>query len=286
MGLPMARNLLARGFDVVGYNRTPARGDALVEAGGWVASSVATAVSGADVIATMLPDSPDVLAVLAGEEGVFVAAKPGALIVDFSTIRPAVSIQLAERARDRALRILDAPVSGGEQGAVDGTLSIMVGGDAEDFEAARPILEAVGRTLVYIGPAGSGQIVKAANQLIVAGTIELVAEAIVLLEAHGVNMTAALKVLGGGLAGSSVIERKGPSMVAREFVPGFRVELHCKDMGIVMDAARQAGVVLPLGSLAGELLAAAKARGDGELDHSAMLKVVDELCGRTGRLQK
>lgn len=271
---------------MVGYNRTPARGDALVEAGGWVASSVATAVSGADVIATMLPDSPDVLAVLAGEEGVFVAAKPGALIVDFSTIRPAVSIQLAERARDRALRILDAPVSGGEQGAVDGTLSIMVGGDAEDFEAARPILEAVGRTLVYIGPAGSGQIVKAANQLIVAGTIELVAEAIVLLEAHGVNMTAALKVLGGGLAGSSVIERKGPSMVAREFVPGFRVELHCKDMGIVMDAARQAGVVLPLGSLAGELLAAAKARGDGELDHSAMLKVVDELCGRTGRLQK
>ena len=214
MGLPMARNLVTAGFEVVGYNRTQARGQALVEAGGRAASSVAAAVAGADVIATMLPDSPDVFAVLAGETGVFVAAEPGALVVDFSTIRPDVWIQLAEQGRHHGLRMLDAPVSGGEPGAVEGTLSIMVGGTSEDFEAALPILEAVGRTLVHIGSAGSGQIVKAANQLIVAGTIELVAEAIVLLEAYGVNITSALRVLGGGLAGSAVIEQKGQRMAA------------------------------------------------------------------------
>jgi 2-hydroxy-3-oxopropionate reductase len=178
--------------------------------------------------------------------------------------------------------VLDAPVSGGEVGAVEASLSIMVGGEAADFEAAQPVLEAVGKTIVHVGPAGAGQTVKAANQLIVAGNIELVAEAIVFLEAYGVDMEAAVAVLGGGLAGSTVLARKGASMLASEFTPGFRLQLHHKDLGIVQSAAREAGVVIPLGAVVSELVAAMVARGDGGLDHSGLLKLVRELSGRTG----
>ena len=178
--------------------------------------------------------------------------------------------------------MLDAPVSGGEVGAVEASLSIMVGGEAADFEAAKPVLEAVGKTIVHVGPAGAGQTVKAANQLIVAGNIELVAEAIVFLEAYGVDMEAALEVLGGGLAGSTVLARKGASMLAGEFNPGFRLQLHHKDLGIVQSAAREAGVVIPLGAVVSELVAAMVARGDGGLDHSGLLKLVRELSGRPG----
>jgi 2-hydroxy-3-oxopropionate reductase len=153
----------------------------------------------------------------------------------------------------------------------------MVGGEAADFEAARPILDKLGKTIVHVGPAGSGQTVKAANQLIVAGNIELLAEAIVFLEAYGVDMKAALDVLGGGLAGSTVLSRKGAGMLAREFQPGFRLTLHNKDMGIVTSAAREAGVVIPLGAVVAQLVTAMVARGDGGLDHSGLLKLVEEL---------
>lgn len=282
MGAPMAANLVKAGFDVVGYNRSPGRVDALLAAGGRGAGSVAEAVKDADVVATMVPDSPDVRAVLTGEGGVFAAARAGTLVIDFSSIRPDVSAELAATGRAAGLRVLDAPVSGGEQGAIDGVLSIMVGGETADFEAAKPVLNAVGKTVVHVGPAGSGQTVKAANQLMVAGIIELVAEAIVFLEAHNVDTDAALKVLGGGLAGNTVLERKGAAMLARNFKPGFRIELHDKDMGIVTSAAREAGVVIPLGAHVAQLIAALKARGDGDLDHSALLKLVEELSGRQG----
>ncbi len=162
-----------------------------------------------------------------------------------STIRPDVAVRVAEAGRKAGLRVLDAPVSGGEAGAIEASLSIMVGGEAADFEAARPVLEAVGKTIVHVGPAGSGQTVKAANQLIVAGNIEVLAEAVVFLEAYGVDTKAALEVLGGGLAGSTVLNRKGANMLAREFTPGFRLALHHKDLGIVTSAAREAGVVDP-----------------------------------------
>lgn len=280
MGAPMAVNLVKAGFEVVGFNRSPEKVRGLVAAGGQAAGSIAEAVRGADVVASMVPDSPDVRAVLAGEQGVFASAAPGTVVIDFSTIRPDVAVELAEAGRQVGLRVVDAPVSGGEQGAVDGVLSIMVGGRAEDVAAARPVLEAVGSTVVHVGPPGAGQTVKAANQLIVAGTIELLAEAIVFLDAHGVPLPAALEVLGGGLAGSTVLARRGPSMAAREFAPGFRVELHDKDMGIVTAAAREAGVVIPLGAQVAQLLAALKARGDGQLDHTALLKLVEELSGR------
>jgi 2-hydroxy-3-oxopropionate reductase len=280
MGGPMAANLVKAGYDVAGFNRSPAKVDALVAAGGRGAASVAEAVAGAEVVATMLPDSPDVAAVLGGEDGVFATAGPGTLVIDFSSIRPDVSAGLAADGRARGLRVLDAPVSGGEQGAIEGVLSIMAGGTAADFEAAAPVFDAVGKTIVHVGPSGSGQTVKAANQLMVAGHLELLAEAIVFLEAYGVDTEAALRVLGGGLAGSTVLQRKGATMLARDFKPGFRIALHDKDMGIVTAAAREAGVVIPLGAAVAQLVASLKAQGDGGLDHSALLKLVEQLSGR------
>jgi 2-hydroxy-3-oxopropionate reductase len=278
MGRPMAGHLVKAGFDVVGYNlsRTTVDGVTMVD-------STAEAVADASIVATMVPDSPDVEQVLAGPDGVFANARKGSLVIDFSSIRPDVSARLAAVGTERGLRMLDAPVSGGEQGAIDATLSIMVGGAAEDFEAAKPVLEAVGKTVVHVGPAGSGQTVKAANQLIVAGTIELVAEAIVFLEAYGVDTEAAVKVLAGGLAGNAILDRKAPAMLARDFTPGFRIALHDKDMGIVTAAAREAGVVIPLGAVVAQLVASLKAQGDGGLDHSALLKLVEQLSGRPGR---
>ncbi|GEL24763.1 2-hydroxy-3-oxopropionate reductase [Pseudonocardia sulfidoxydans NBRC 16205] len=282
MGKPMSINLVKAGFDVVGYNLSPGPIEALVAAGGRGAGSIAEAVKGADAVAVMVPDSPDVEEVLTGADGVFDNAAEGALVIDFSTILPDVSRRMAAVGAERGLRVLDAPVSGGEAGAVEGVLSIMVGGEKDVFEAARPVLDAVGSTVVLVGPAGSGQTVKAANQLIVAGNIELLAEAIVFLEAHGVDTEAGVTVLGGGLAGSTVLERKAGNMLRREFAPGFRIALHHKDMKIVTDAARAAGVVIPLGSHVAQLIASLDAQGHGGLDHSALFTTVEALSGRAG----
>ena len=199
-------------------------------------------MQGADVVAIMVPDSADVQEVLAGPEGVFDSAAAGTLVIDFSSIRPDVTAELAATARERDLRLLDVPVSGGEAGAKDAVLSIMVGGAAEDFAAAQPIFDAVGKTIVHVGPTGAGQTVKAANQLIVGTNIQVLAEALVFLEAYGVDTEAAMDVLGGGLAGSKVLEQKRDNMLSRSFAPGFRIDLHHKDMGIVTSAAREAGV--------------------------------------------
>ena len=283
MGSPMAVHLAKAGHDVVGYNRSAAKTQPLVDAGGRAAGSVAEAVAEAEVIAVMVPDSPDVRDVLAGSgdtAGVFDSAKPGALIIDFSSIRPDVSLELAEQATQRGFRLVDAPVSGGEAGAINAALSIMVGGTAEDFAAAEPILQVVGKTIVHVGPNGSGQTVKAANQLIVAANIQVLAEAVVFLEAYGVDMAAAMTVLGGGLAGSKVLDQKGEKMLTRSFEPGFRIELHHKDLGIVTSAAREAGVVIPVGAILAQLMASARAVGDGALDHSALLRGVERLSGR------
>jgi 2-hydroxy-3-oxopropionate reductase len=231
-----ARVVRKVGYDVIGYNRSPAKVEKLVEQGGRGTETIADAVHDADVIVTMLPDSPDVEQVVSGEGGVLEHATSGALWIDASTIRPDVTVRMAAAAADKGIRAVDAPVSGGEAGAVEGSPSIMVGGAAADVEAAHPILEAMGTT--DVGPAGSGQTVKAANQLIVAGTIELVAEALVLLDAHGVDAEAAVKVLAGGLAGNRILDRKAAGMIAGDCTPGFRVDLHHKDLGIVTAAAR------------------------------------------------
>lgn len=281
MGSPMAQNLVRAGHTVTGYTRTASTAEPLVTAGGTAAATLADAVRDAEIIITMLPDSPDVDAVVGGTDGILTHARSGAVIVDMSTIKPAVSAELATRAAAQGLTMLDAPVSGGEAGAVEGTLSIMVGGDAAAFERVRPVLEVMGTTIVHVGDSGAGQTVKAANQLIVAGNIQLLAEALVLLEAHGLDTERAISVLGGGLAGSTVIQRKAAGMRERRFAPGFRVDLHHKDLGIVLEAARTTGTAIPLGSAVADLMSALRAQGDGDLDHSALLRGVERMSGRT-----
>ncbi|KAB8195853.1 2-hydroxy-3-oxopropionate reductase [Nonomuraea phyllanthi] len=274
MGSPMAANLLKAGHVVTGYDVSAERIDQLVAAGGKGASGVVDAVAGAEVVITMLPDSPQVeeVAPLVVEYG-----RPNLLYIDMSTIKPETSRRVATQAAAAGVRALDAPVSGGERGAIEGTLSIMVGGEPDDVEAARPVLWSLGTTVVHVGPAGAGQTVKAANQLVVGGIYGLVSEAIVLLEASGVDPVAGLDVLAGGLAGSRILELKRHTMVKREFAPGFRIDLHHKDMGIAVAAAREAGLSLPLTGQVAQLVAAARAQGHGSLDHSALLKVVERL---------
>jgi 2-hydroxy-3-oxopropionate reductase len=280
MGSPMAAHLAAAGHDVTGYDISDVAVGKLESAGGKGATAIAGAVDGAEVIITMLPNHPQVEEVVLGEGGVLQHAASGALLIDMSTIRPESSIAIKEAASKGGVRVLDAPVSGGEAGAKQAALSIMVGGDEADFAEAKPLFEKLGKTIVHVGPHGAGQVVKAANQLVVGGTYALVAEAIILLEASGVDAKTGLDVLAGGLAASRILDLKRETMVAREFTPGFRIDLHHKDMGIALDAARQAEVALPVTGLVAQLVAAARAMGHGGLDHSALLKVVEQLSGR------
>ncbi|KOG55721.1 tartronate semialdehyde reductase [Streptomyces griseoflavus] len=279
MGSPMAVNLAKAGHAVTGWNRSPGRAEALVAAGGAEAATIAGAVRDAEVVITMVPASPQVEAVAYGPDGILENVRPGTLLIDMSSITPRTSVELAAAAAEKGVRVLDAPVSGGEAGAVEGVLSIMVGGEQKDFDAARPVLEALGTTIVRCGPHGAGQTVKAANQLIIAVNLQACAEAVVFLEKSGVDLAAALDVLNGGLAGSAVFTRKKANFLDQEFEPGFKLELHHKDMGIVTDAARTVGATIPVGAAAAQLVASAVARGDGGLDHSALLRGVQQLSG-------
>ncbi|MGW4179862.1 2-hydroxy-3-oxopropionate reductase [Streptomyces rubiginosohelvolus] len=279
MGSPMSENLIKAGYSVTGYTLEQDKIDRLVAAGGTGASSIADAVKDADVVITMVPASPQVEAIAYGPDGILENAKRGALLVDMSSITPQTSVDLAKNAAEKGIRVLDAPVSGGEAGAIEAVLSIMVGGEQADFDAAKPLLDALGKTIVLCGPHGSGQTVKAANQLIVAVNIQACAEAVVFLEKSGVDLTAALDVLNGGLAGSTVLTRKKENFLKRDFAPGFRIDLHHKDMGIVTDAARNVGAALPVGGVVAQLVASLRAQGDGGLDHSALLRSVERLSG-------
>jgi 2-hydroxy-3-oxopropionate reductase len=279
MGSPMAENLIKAGYDVTGYTLEPEKLERLAANGGTAATSIAEAVRDADVIVTMVPASPQVEAIAYGEDGILAHARRGALLIDTSSITPQTSVDLAKAAAEKGIRVLDAPVSGGEAGAVEAVLSIMVGGEQADFDEAEPLLDALGKTVILCGPHGSGQTVKAANQLIVAVNIQACAEAVVFLEKSGVDLNAALEVLNGGLAGSTVLTRKKANFLSREFAPGFRIDLHHKDMGIVTDAARNVGAALPVGSVVANLVASLRAQGDGGLDHSALLRGVERLSG-------
>jgi 2-hydroxy-3-oxopropionate reductase len=281
MGSHMAAHLVDAGHSVIGYDLYQSAIDRFVEGGGQGASSIAQTVKDVDVVITMVPDSPDVESAALGPEGIYAHARPGILHIDCSTIRPDVSKTVAKVGAASGFRVIDAPVSGGEIGAIEATLSIMIGGSAEDVAKAMPILETVGKTVVHVGPNGAGQTVKAANQLIVAGTIQLVAEAIVFLEAHHVDMDPAIRVLSGGLAGNAVLERKAAKMLTRSFEPGFRIDLHHKDMGIVIAAAREAGVAIPMGALAAQLIGVVRSQGHGDLDHGALLALVDQMSGHS-----
>ncbi|MFE1289819.1 2-hydroxy-3-oxopropionate reductase [Streptomyces sp. NPDC058751] len=279
MGSPMAVNLCRAGHTVYGWNRSDGRTGPLLAAGGRAAMSIGEAVRDANVVITMLPDAPQVEEVAYGPDGILANARSGALLIDMSTIAPQSSIRLAGNAAKQGIRVLDAPVAGGEAGAVEGILSVMVGGEADDFEEAKPVFEALGRTITHCGSHGLGQTVKAANQLILAINIQACAEAVIFLEKSGVDLETALDVLSGGLAGSNVLTRKRTNFLDRDYTPSFKMALHHKDMGIVADTARAIGAAIPLGSIAVQLVASAVARGDAALDHSALLRGVELLSG-------
>jgi 2-hydroxy-3-oxopropionate reductase len=278
MGKPMAQNLMEAGYELVLFNRTREKAEELAEDGdAEVAASPAEVAENSDVIVTMLPDSPDVRNVVTGEDGVLQGIKEGSLLVDMSTISPVVTEELAEKVKARGASMLDAPVSGGDVGAIEGTLSIMVGGSEEEFERARPLFDVMGKTVNHVGPPGAGQVTKAANQVVVALTIEAVSEALVLGSKGGVAPEKILDVLSGGLAGNKVMEVKREKFLSHEFDPGFRSELHHKDLGIALAAGREYGVVLPVTAIVDQMLLAMKKKGWGGEDHSALLRVIEDL---------
>jgi 2-hydroxy-3-oxopropionate reductase len=279
MGRPMARNLLGAGLDLVVHSRSRGPVDELVAAGADAASSPAEVAATSDVTITMLPDTTDVEEVLAGDDGVLSAATAGSLVIDMSTIDPGPTRRLAAAFEERDVAMLDAPVSGGERGAIGATLSIMVGGGDAAFERAHPVFEALGGTIVHVGPIGAGQVCKACNQLVVAATIEAVAEALALAERSGVDARRVREALLGGFAGSKILEVHGQRMLDRTFEPGFRARLHAKDARIVLGAAREVGADVPSFEVVARQLDRLVADGDGELDHAALYTLVGPADG-------
>ncbi|MFI5055387.1 MAG: 2-hydroxy-3-oxopropionate reductase [Actinomycetota bacterium] len=270
MGKPMARNLLAAGFDLTVHSRSSEPVDELVAAGATGGSDPAAVASASDITITMLPDTPDVEMVLVGSPGVIEGAAPGSLVIDMSSIDPGATRTMAAAFDARGIAMLDAPVSGGERGAIDGTLSIMVGGTDDAFRRAAPIFDALGKNVVHIGPSGAGQVAKACNQLLVAATIEAVAEALLLAERSGVDAAKVREALLGGFAGSKILEVHGQRMLDRSFAPGFRIRLHRKDARIVEEAAAATGTPIPSFAVVAEQLQRAVDAGEGELDHSGL----------------
>lgn len=277
MGRPMAENLLAAGVPVVVANRSTPALEALVQRGALGARSVAEVAEQATTIITMLSDDNAVRQVVADQ--LLPAARPGSLLIDMSTVSPALSRELAASAYQRGVSTLDAPVSGGDVGARNGTLSIMVGGAAEDLARALPLFEILGSKVVHVGAAGAGQVVKACNQVLVAVTIAGVSEALVLGAKQGVDPAAILDVLSGGLAANRVMEVRRSNFLDHEFTPGFKVDLHHKDLEIALASAGQASVPLPLAALAQQLLRQLRAAGRGGEDHSAILVAVESQAG-------
>jgi len=279
MGHPMAKNLMEVGYELVVHNRSPEKAEELAAEGATAAGSPREVAEGCDVVITMLPNSPQVEEVLAGESGVFEGVREGALIVDMSTISPVVTESLAKGAKEKGASLLDAPVSGGDVGAIEGTLSIMVGGSEEDFERAKPLFDVMGKTVTHVGPTGAGQVTKAANQIVVALTIEAVSEALVLGSKGGVSPEKILDVLGGGLAGNKVMEVKREKFLSHTFDPGFRSELHHKDLGIALAAGREYGVALPVTAIVDQMLLTMRRKGWGGEDHSALLRIIEDQSG-------
>ena len=281
MGKPMATNLLRRGFNLVVNSRSPAPVDALVAAGAERATTPADVARKATRIVTMVPDSPDVERVLEGPDGVFSAMQRGTILIDCSSIAPAVARRLAARARELGASMLDAPVSGGEIGAINASLSIMVGGDAATFAAARPIFDAMGNPerVIHIGESGSGQICKVCNQMVIGGALGAVSEAFALARKAGVDAGRVRAALLGGFAASRVLEVHGERMLQGNYKPGFRAELYAKDMRIAGQTLAEYETPAPVSSAVQQLITAMVAGGQGEEDYSALATVVFRLAG-------
>lgn len=279
MGAPMARRLLQAGYELVVHNRTRAREEPLAELGAGRAGSPREAAQNADVVIVMVSDTPDVEAVVLGDSGVLKAIPEGATVIDMSTIAPDATRAIAARLSERAVTMLDAPVSGGSEGAEQGTLSIMVGGDEEVLARYRPLLEVLGKTVTHVGPIGSGQVTKAMNQVIIAGTYAAVAEGLTMGLAAGIDLEAAHAAVSGGAAGSWGLTHRGPNMIRNRYPLGFRTRLHRKDLGIALDAARQAGVPIPITAYVEQLETGLVHRGFGEEDVSNIARAVREQAG-------
>jgi 2-hydroxy-3-oxopropionate reductase len=276
MGKPMARNLLAAGYKLTVHSRSSGPVDELEGEGAAVAASPAAVASASDVVITMLPDTPDVEQVALGHDGLGTSGGEGFLYIDMSSIDPTATRRIAAVLAERGISMLDAPVSGGERGAIDGTLSIMVGGPAGEFHRAEPIFRRLGQTIVHVGEAGAGQVTKACNQLVVGMNIEAVAEALALARQSGVDQGAVREVLLGGFAASRVLESHGKRMIESEFQPGFRVRLHAKDARIVRSLADATGAVTPAFNIVADQLDQLVRSGRGDLDHSALYTLVSQ----------
>jgi 2-hydroxy-3-oxopropionate reductase len=279
MGAFMAGNLLEAGHELVVHNRTRTKAERLAQRGARAADSPREVAEGSDVIITMLPGPPQVEEVVAGDGGLLEGAREGSLIIDMSTSSPILAQELARAARNKAVGMLDAPVSGGDVGARDGTLSIMVGGEEDDFERARPLFRVLGETVVHVGGVGAGQVVKACNQIVVALVIEAIAEALVLGSKAGVDPDRVVEVLSGGLASNKVLEVKGEKFLSHEFAPGGKVEYHRKDLGIALEAGKEYEVTLPVAAFVDQMFGVLEAKGRGGWDHSALLTLLEERSG-------
>jgi 2-hydroxy-3-oxopropionate reductase len=279
MGRPMAKNLRKAGYPLVVHNRSRAAVDDLVQAGAKPSTSPRDVAAQCDVLVTMLPNSPDVELVALGKDGIIEGARPGLVFVDMSTISPIVSRKVGQALEPRGVRMLDAPVSGGEKGAIEGTLSIMVGGDKATFEQVLPIFKALGKTITHLGPLGSGGFTKLANQVIVAVNLTALAEGLTLAAKAGLDRELTIQALSGGLAGSRCLEQKAPNYVQGSYKPGFKIDLHYKDLGLIMEAARALGVPLPATAVVQELFNALRVKGRGQLDHSAVITLLEDLAG-------
>jgi len=278
MGRPMTKRLIEAGYPLLVYDIVPTSVQEIVAAGATAEGSVKEVARQSDVVISMLPDSPDVEAVAFGPDGVVANIRPGCTYIDMSTISPIVSERIAKEAKARGVKVLDAPVSGGDVGAIQGTLSIMVGGDQSTFDDVLEIFQVMGKRIVLVGKDGAGQVVKACNQIVVGLTLEAVAEALVLGTKAGVDPAKIVEVLSGGLARCGVLENRGMRIVNRDFAPGFRVRLHYKDLGIALAAGKAYDVPLPVTSLVHEMFKRLKLSGRGELDHSGIVTFIEELA--------
>jgi 2-hydroxy-3-oxopropionate reductase len=279
MGRPMARNLLKAGHSLVVHSRSRGPVDEIVKAGATAATSPKEVAGQCDVLITMLPNSPDVEQVALGPNGIIEGARRGLLFADMSTISPIVSKKVGTALAAKGVAMLDAPVSGGEKGAIDGALSIMVGGDKAVFERVLPIFQAMGKTITLLGPLGFGGFTKLANQIIVAVNLTALGEALTLGKKAGLDRELLLTALAGGLAGSRCLDQKKPNYVANSYNPGFKIDLHFKDLGLIMETARELGVPLPATAVVQELFSALRVKGRGGLDHSGVITLLEDLAG-------
>ena len=275
----MARNLIKAGYSLVVHSRSRGPVDEIVKAGAKAAASPKDVAAQCDVLITMLPNSPEVEQVALGPHGIIEGARRGLIVLDMSTISPIVSQKIGKALEAKGVAMLDAPVSGGEKGAIDGALSIMAGGDKSVFDSVLPIFQAMGKTITLLGPLGMGGFTKLANQIIVAVNLTALAEALTLGKKAGLDRELLLTALAGGLAGSKCLEQKRGNYVSNTYNPGFKIDLHYKDLGLIMESARALGVPLPATAVVQELFSAMRVKGRGGLDHSGIITLLEDLAG-------